>query len=109
MCIGTFPQPGVVVAKVAAIVLLLLAMGKLPYGFYVVLRWVVCGVCAYSVISAMNAERKGWAWVLGIIALLFNPLLPVRLGRETWPLVDLAAAALIAVSIFTVDRRRKAE
>jgi hypothetical protein len=97
---------GLLAAKVAAIAMLLLAMGKWPFGFYVLLRWVVCGVCAYSAFSAAEAGRKGWVWVLGILALLFNPFLPVRLGRETWAPVDLAAALLLAVSFFAVDRRR---
>ena len=39
---------------------------------------------------------------MGIIAALFNPIIPVALDRKTWAIIDVAAGALMIVSIFFV-------
>jgi len=101
---------GIVAAKVVAIVLLgTAATGGHTYGFYTLLRWVVCPVCAYAALDALGKEKAGWVWILSVLAMLFNPVLPVHLGREIWQPVDLVAAGLVTFSIFTVDMQRKAE
>lgn len=43
-----------------------------------------------------------WAIVMfGVIALLFNPIVPVHLSRSIWSPIDIAAAvAFIAAAIF---------
>jgi len=43
---------------------------------------VVCGTAAYGAFKSVELEKSGWAWILGIIALLFNPIIPVHLSRD---------------------------
>lgn len=43
--------------------------------------------------------KTGWALTLGLVAIVFNPLVPVRLGRETWAPVDVAAGLILLASI----------
>ena len=59
----------------------------------------------YSAIEAAEMNRKGWATVFGVMALMFNPFIPVHLGRATWGLVDVGAGVLFAVSLFAVRRK----
>ncbi len=73
-------------------VFLLGAIGTWPYAYYQLLRWVVCGVGAYSAYMAHKSGRTSWAWVFGVIAVLFNPIVPFYLARNTWQVLDLAAA-----------------
>ena len=61
-----------VIARVIAVTVLFLALGKHPYWFYTILRFVVCGVAAYGAFFAIKLERKSWAWSLGIVAILFK-------------------------------------
>ena len=69
------------------------------------LRWAVCGVSAYSGFEAAELKKEGWAITFGIMALMFNPFIPVKLGRATWGLVDFGAAVLLAVSLYAVRRK----
>ena len=75
------------------------------YDYYVLLRWVVCGVGGLGAFRAAGFGKRGWAWALGIVALFFNPIIPVHLTRETWGFIDVGAALLLLVSIIAVDLR----
>jgi hypothetical protein len=33
-----------------------------------------------------------WVWVFGAIAVLFNPVLPVRMARQDWQVVNVITA-----------------
>jgi len=97
---------GVIVAKLIAVGVLVGALGRHAYDYYVLLRWVVCGVAAFGAFRASEVGKKSWAWALGIVALFFNPIIPVHLTRETWACVDLVAAVALLISIVAVDLHR---
>jgi hypothetical protein len=94
------------VARLLAIVLLLWALDRHAYGYYKILRWVVCGAGAYSTFVAMSSKKISWAWAFGITAVFFNPIIPIHLDRGTWAVIDIAAAILFAVSTFIVREQR---
>jgi len=118
-------RTGVVAAKLVAAGMLLWALGGTPtqhathsgahrhatnasghgYDYYVLLRWVVCGVGALGAFRAVGFGKRGWAWALGIVALFFNPIIPVHLTRDTWGFIDVGVALLLLVSIALVDLR----
>jgi FtsH-binding integral membrane protein len=78
--------------------MLFLAIADLPYGYYQLLRWVVCGVAIYIAYMAYQ-WGKAWAtWVFGLIAVLFNPILPVYLTKAIWRPIDLTCGVLFALS-----------
>ena len=90
---------GSIIAKLVAVGMLLGALGRHPYAYYTLLSWVVCGVSAFAGFRAAELKRIGWAWLLGGMALIFNPLIPVHLNREIWKFVDSFAAAVLLSSI----------
>ena len=69
---------------------------------YTLLRWITCSVAAYVAYLALKINNTAWLIVFVVIALLFNPIIPVYLKRETWAFIDIGTAALFIVSIFTV-------
>ena len=95
---------GTVAAKLVAAGMLFGALGRRQFGYYTLLRWVVCGVSAYAAFRAAELGKTGWIWIFAIVALFFNPLIPVQLKRDIWAFVDVAVAVLLLVSITTVDR-----
>ena len=95
----------IVAVKLITSGMLLGALGRHAYDYYVLLRWVVCGIGALSAFRAAGFGKTGWAWALGIVALFFNPIIPVHLTRETWGFIDVGAALLLLVSIAAVDLR----
>ena len=80
------------------------AIADLPYGYYRLLRWVVCAVAIASAIQLHGVKRQGWAWVLGTVALLFNPLIPMHFEKATWRVFD-GAAAVAFLGVFHIARR----
>ena len=86
-------------ARVGAAGLLVLAVGRHPASYFTLLRWVVCAVAAYGAVQAQRRSQSGWLWTFGGVAVLFNPFAPVYLDRQTWRLLDLASAALMALSV----------
>src|ERR1035437_11112630 len=73
-----------------------------PYVYYVLLRWVCCGVFAFAAVRAAARNQQGWVWILGITAAIYNPIFPAHLTRTIWPVVNIVAIAIALASIFTV-------
>jgi len=97
---------GIILTKLIAAVMLFAALGHHPYDYYTLLRWVTCGVCAYTAYQAVQKDKLGWVWVFAIAALVMNPIIPVHLKRDTWALVDVVLAVLLLVSIAVMDIRQ---
>lgn len=86
--------------------LLLWALSRHSYDYYTLLRWVVCAVAVYGVVVFSEPKRMTFIVPLGVIALFFNPLIPVHLSRSTWAPIDvLAAATLLLSAIFVLMHR----
>lgn len=77
-----------------------------PYGYYILLRWICCGVFAYLAFKAFYQEQEGWVWVLGITAAVYNPIIRVRLTREIWSVVNIVTIGIAVTSIFTLKFRK---
>lgn len=96
------------VAKLAAVLLLLGAVGRWPYDYYTLLRVVVCAVAAsesYFAFQRAEANSAGRdkqqrrAWAFALLAVLFNPFVPVHLARATWNVIDIGAGLALAVDL----------
>ena len=97
------------VPSIIAVIMLLLASTPLPYGYYQLLRFVICGVSMYVAFMAYTCWQKMWAaWLFGFIAILFNPLIPIYLSHKVWQLIDVICAILFICSIFpSIDLKKK--
>nr|WP_316932559.1 DUF6804 family protein [Chryseobacterium koreense] len=49
--------------------------------------------------KAHQENKQTERWVYGVLALLFQPLLKISLGRELWNIVDVVAALGLMVSL----------
>ena len=85
-------------SKISA-VMLLIAILPLPYGYYILLRWIVSISAIFSAWVANELGKKSWLFLMTIIALLFNPVAPVHLNKGTWTVIDLIVAILFFASI----------
>ena len=54
------------------------------YGYYMLLRTAICLTAAYGFSKALDLRRSFWLWVYGSVAVLSNPILPVRAGVSEW-------------------------
>jgi hypothetical protein len=96
------------VAWVVVATALLIAMMRLPYGYYTFNRILTCGFCTLIAILSFRdtgTAGKTWAVVFVIIAVAFNPFIPLRLSRLTWPYLDLGAAITLGAHLLFARRR----
>jgi len=87
---------------IASVLLLLALLDGWPYDYFVVLRFVVTGVSLYVALLAYSSEKFGWTGLFAVLAVLFNPILPVHLTREIWTTIDLVVAILMISSTFAL-------
>ena len=73
-----------------------------PYGYYIVLRWICCAAFAYLAIQALSLGRDGWVWILGVTAVVYNPIFRIHATREIWSIVNLVTIALAVASVFVL-------
>ena len=92
--------------QVFASVLLLFAFNDNPYGYYTLLRIVCCGIFAYLAVQTFALKMQGWSWVLGIIAVVYNPIIPIHLTREIWSVVNIVTIGIAVASIFVIPWRK---
>lgn len=74
---------------------LLICLMPMPYGYYILIRYIsaiVFGVMAYDYYC--QKQKKMYVVTLSL-ALLFQPLIKLPLGRDIWNLVDIVVAAFL--------------
>lgn len=84
--------------KIIAIGILIGALWNHPYGYYQLLRWIVAVFGTYSAYLAYEHKDNTWAWIFGIIAVLFNPIIPLTFAKNTWQIIDVATVVIIFIS-----------
>jgi hypothetical protein len=89
-------RPHLIPAGIAA-VMLLVALAPWPYGYYQLLRFVVCGAAGYTAFIAYSWEKMWAVWLFGFIAVLFNPLIPIYLSREIWQPIDVICGVIFLI------------
>ena len=95
---------------IVPIVLLLIGLADLPTGYYTLVRIVVCLVSVLSCYWSYKSDEKiGIATVVfGLMAIIFNPIIPIYLhDKDVWAVIDIGAAVLLAIRYFTLKQPEK--
>lgn len=72
---------------------------KMPYVYFQLLRW--CVFLCSLVVAYDLKDKKDFIFILFcIIAVLFNPLAPIHMERESWRIVDGIAGFLVLIPLF---------
>lgn len=87
--------------SIVSAVMLLLAIPTIwPYGYFQILRWIVTITAVHNIYLAYKTKQNGWIFIMGVIALLFNPVSPIYFEKATWVVFDLVTSILMFVSVF---------
>lgn len=72
-----------------------IGLADLPYGYYMLLRLLLCGISLFLWLGA-GLELQDWQrWALGVSGVVYNPLIPIRLGEKgLWVIVNVASVVL---------------
>lgn len=81
----------------------LIALLKMPEDFYVVLRFVVVAAAAAAIWLIQKSTLKDYSktimiLLLGLLAVIFNPIMPLDLNRGDWTLFNLSGSGLLFLS-----------
>lgn len=82
---------------IVAVVLLLLTFAPWPYAYYSFLRLVITTVAIYYAyyLYTTSKELNLWFWLMAVVAVIFNPFVPIFLYNKTiWGVVDVAVVAI---------------
>lgn len=74
--------------------------GFKSYGMYTILKIIVF---VFSLLSAFESSRLGksnWSIFCWAVAIIFNPIINIRLGRSVWGYIDLFVGFVFVVKIF---------
>jgi arginine exporter protein ArgO len=83
----------------SASLLCILAIADMPYGYYTFLRIVITSSAIFGAIS-LRSINPWFTWICILIAILFNPVLPVYFNRGIWRVIDvLTAVILVAAAV----------
>ena len=74
------------------IALLLMALLDMPYGYYQLLRIYIFCSSVYLAVQQNKSKQDIWFWGLVACALTYNPIIKLSLGREVWPIANVATA-----------------
>lgn len=97
-----------ILPTIIAIIMLLIGIPKgLSYDYYIVLRWVVTVVAGILAYKGFDLEQQGWGWIMVLIALLFNPIFPIHLAKETWVVIDFIVAGILFSSLFLLKDKNQ--
>ncbi len=88
------------IIKTVLAALFFLCLRDMPYGFYQLVRFVA--LIGFSILAYQSYENKNKNLTIIYIglAILFQPLIKISLGREIWNIVDVIVGIALIVSLF---------
>ncbi|MBK8968359.1 MAG: hypothetical protein IPM36_17170 [Lewinellaceae bacterium] len=86
--------------KIGLAILLFLCLLKMPYGYFQLVRFLALVGFAYLGWQAYESGQKNIAFIFFALALLFQPILKISLGRELWNVVDVIVGMGLVYSAF---------
>jgi hypothetical protein len=93
--------------KVIIAILFFLCLIDFPYGYYQFVRFVALIGFVFLAYQANQHCRKTEMIIYISLALLFQPLFKVSLGRQLWNVVDIVVAIGLIISIFMNPKENK--
>ncbi|MBD3790440.1 MAG: hypothetical protein IE885_08810 [Campylobacterales bacterium] len=75
--------------------MLFIGVLPLPYGYYMLLRFVACGVFAWAAFITYEKNEEVLPWVFGILAVVFNPLIKIHFPKELWAVIDFCSGLFL--------------
>lgn len=86
--------------------LLLLCLVRMPYGYYTLIRFLVMAGGIGWAVRFFREERVYFALSAALVALLFNPIWKVALGRGVWNAIDVLLAILLVVLLYMRSKKK---
>ncbi len=93
------------VIKIVLAILFFLCLADMPYGLYQFVRFAAMIGFAYLAYSANQQTNKNEVFIYIALAILFQPIFKIALGRTIWNIVDLVVGIGLIVSLFQSKKK----
>ena len=93
--------------QITLALLLFICLTDMPYGYFQFVRFaalIVFGILAFEASGKGNQNKL---LLYGALALLFQPLFKISLGREIWNIIDVIVGVGLLISAFSGDTDKK--
>lgn len=93
--------------KLILALLFLLCLAPMPYGFYSLVRFVA--MIAFAIYAYIYHEKKNNKLAVAFLslAIVFQSLLPIYLGRTLWNIVDVLVAIFLIILYIKENNNKK--
>lgn len=93
----------------ASTVVVAIGLFNMPYGYYVLLKIVLCTVLLRQAFLHFKADNALWISLLAF-AVLYNPLIQISLGSKVmWSISNIATILLIIHSLTLLNGQKKSK
>ena len=84
--------------------LMLLCLLPMPYGYFQLVRFVAMVVFGLMTYQYYIRQKAIASVIFGVLAVLFQPIYKIALGRATWNMIDVFVAVLL-IGLFMLEKR----
>lgn len=95
------------IIKLALAVLFFMCLMDMPYGYYEFVRFIGMIGFAYLAYDSNQMDRPTEMFIYIALAILFQPLFKIALGRELWNIVDVVVGVGLIASVFIKPQKAK--
>ena len=95
------------IIKIGLAVLVLLCLTDMPYGFFQLVRFLSLIGFAILAFDANQKEKQTEVIIYIVLAILFQPLFKISLGRTLWNIIDVIVAIGLIFTIFSATDNNK--
>lgn len=90
--------------KIALAILMLLCLLNMPYGYYMFVRLVALVGFGILAFQAYGEKKENVMLVYIALAILFQPIIKIPLGRMLWNIVDVIVAVGLIISVVSARK-----
>ncbi len=88
--------------------MLLLCLAPMPYGYFMLVRFVMMVAFGLMAYRYFTIKKSAAAWVFVILAVLFQPIYKIALGRGIWNVVDVVVAVGL-IFLAAIEYKKKSD
>ena len=88
------------VIKLVLAILFFICLLDMPYGYFQLVRFLAMIGFSYLAFIAYEANDRTKAYVFTALAILFQPLIKIALGRDIWNIVDVVVGIWLLYLVF---------
>ncbi len=93
--------------KIILAILMFICLADVPYGYFQFVRFIA--LIAFGLLAAQASQigRQNEMIISGALALLFQPIFKISLGRELWNMIDVIVGIGLLISAFNSAPKAK--